>query len=96
MMCQPSTTDSDQPTLRLPSPGKPPRRPPSPGIFPGAAQIDVFLDRARSEGCVINENSLSSGMVYWGHEPFLTALWREPHVQQLYQLRDTALGVLEQ
>lgn len=61
-----------------------------------SVRIDIFLDRARPEACTINENSLSSGMVYWGHEQFMTRLWAEPHVKRLYRLRDTQLGVLEQ
>jgi len=59
-------------------------------------RIDIFMDRAQPKACVINENSLSSGMVYWGHEPYLTRMWVEPHASKLYKVRDTPLGVLEQ
>ena len=44
----------------------------------------------------MNENSLSSGLVYWGHEDFMARLWAEPHVRSLYRVRDTQVSVLEQ
>ena len=63
---------------------------------PRRVQIDIFMDRAAPESCILNENSLSSGMLYWGHEPYLTRLWVEPHLKQLYTLRDTKESVLAQ
>lgn len=31
-------------------------------------RIDIFLQRGNPNGCKVNENSLSSGLLYWGHE----------------------------
>lgn len=59
-------------------------------------RIDIFLDRSSPQRCVLNENSLSSGMAYWGHEQYMARLWAEPHAKQLYRTRDTDTGVLEQ
>ena len=59
-------------------------------------RIDIFLDRSEPSHCILNENSLSSGMAYWGHEKFMAQLWSEPHVKKLYRLRETSTGVLEQ
>jgi len=59
-------------------------------------RVDVFLNRARPAECIMNENSLSSGLVYWGHEDFMARLWAEPHVRSLYRVRDTQVSVLEQ
>jgi len=61
-----------------------------------SVRIDIFLDRSAPAHCVLNENSLSSGMAYWGHESFMAQLWSEPHVKKLYRLRETSVGVLEQ
>merc|ERR1711918_303635 len=61
-----------------------------------AMRVDVFLNRADPAGCIMNENSLSSGMMYWGHEEFLTRAWAESHTAGLYKVRDTTLSVLEQ
>ena len=59
-------------------------------------RIDLFLNRQTPAECVLNENSLSSGMPYWGHEEFMSRLWAEPHVEKLYTKRDTTGSVLEQ
>mmetsp|Transcript_13014 Transcript_13014/g.28128 ORF Transcript_13014/g.28128 Transcript_13014/m.28128 type:complete len:425 (+) Transcript_13014:75-1349(+) len=56
-------------------------------------RMDIFLNRAQPSECIINENSLSSGIVYWGHEPYLTQAWAEPHRTREYKVRDTDVRV---
>lgn len=31
-------------------------------------RVDIFMQRGSPQGCKVNENSLSSGLLYWGHE----------------------------
>ena len=43
-------------------------------------RIDVFISKASPDGCLINEDSLSSGKRYMHHGAFMAKLWREPHL----------------
>merc|ERR1719502_2265297 len=54
-----------------------------------AVRIDIFLKQGEPDGCTLNENSLSSGTPYWGHEEFLATTWAAPHRSKVYQLLDT-------
>merc|ERR1711998_383172 len=58
-----------------------------------AVRIDVFLNVGDPDGCTINENSLSSGTPYWGHEKYLAELWAEPHRTKTYTSLDTDMPV---
>jgi hypothetical protein len=49
-------------------------------------RIDMFLKRGDPNGCTINENSLSSGLLYWGHEDYLAQTWAAGHQAQKYQM----------
>lgn len=49
-------------------------------------RVDLFLQLGSPTGCVINENSLSSGMIYYGYEKYMAALWKEGHVRAEYEL----------
>lgn len=44
-------------------------------------RIDVFISKASPDGCLINEDSLSSGQRYMHHGAFMAKLWREPHLK---------------
>eukprot|EP01065_Artemidia_motanka_P012768 TRINITY_DN17050_c0_g1_i2.p1 TRINITY_DN17050_c0_g1~~TRINITY_DN17050_c0_g1_i2.p1 ORF type:complete len:437 (+),score=110.84 TRINITY_DN17050_c0_g1_i2:62-1372(+) len=49
-----------------------------------SVRIDVFLWEGHPRECVVNEISLSSGMQYSMHYPFLAKAWALPHVRGLY------------
>lgn len=58
-------------------------------------RIDLFLKRGDPNGCTINENSLSSGLLYWGHENYLAQTWAAHHTSKKYQLLDSNKPVYE-
>lgn len=48
-------------------------------------RVDIFISKGKPTECVINENSLSSGIPYgplWGS---MAKLWAEPHLTGDYQ-----------
>jgi len=46
-----------------------------------ALRVDIFLDRSHPQQCKLNEISLSSGMVYHGHEEYMAKAWSEPFLK---------------
>lgn len=46
-----------------------------------AIRVDIFLRRGDPEGCMVNEDSLSSGLVYFGHDEYIAKIWSAPHVE---------------
>lgn len=48
-------------------------------------RIDVFITKGDPEGCKINENSLSSGMIYGPQWGFMAKLWAEPYIRKEYK-----------
>lgn len=59
-------------------------------------RIDIFISRGNPHGCVINEDSISSGHPYGAHGPFLTKLWFEPHKRKWYRPYTSKVPVYEQ
>jgi len=60
-----------------------------------SVRYDIFLKKGDPNGCTINENSLSSGMLYWGHEDYLAQTWASGHISKGYQVLDTEMPVYE-
>jgi len=54
-----------------------------------AMRVDIFIKLGDPTACTINENSLSSGLPYWGHEEYLTRTWAGPHLSKKYELLNT-------
>ena len=47
-------------------------------------RVDVSLNPDDAKGCCVNEDSLSSGMGYGPHFPYISQLWSEPHRLKWY------------
>jgi len=47
-------------------------------------RVDVFINPDDAKGCSVNEDSLSSGMGYGPHFPYISQLWSEPHRLKWY------------
>lgn len=61
-----------------------------------ALRVDIFLRQGDPSGCVVNEDSLSSGMVYYGHEDGLTEMWRSGFLgEPQYSVINTTKQVYE-
>jgi len=60
-----------------------------------SVRLDIFLKRGDPKGCTINENSLSSGMLYWGHESYIAQTWASGHISKGYQKLETDKPVYE-
>lgn len=58
-------------------------------------RIDLFLKQGDPKGCTINENSLSSGMLYWGHDDYLAETWASGHISKKHKMLDTDKPVYE-
>jgi len=58
-------------------------------------RIDLFLKLGDINGCTINENSLSSGLLYWGHEDYLARTWASGHISKNHLMLDTDKPVYE-
>mmetsp|Transcript_3339 Transcript_3339/g.12090 ORF Transcript_3339/g.12090 Transcript_3339/m.12090 type:complete len:504 (+) Transcript_3339:160-1671(+) len=59
-------------------------------------RIDIFIIQSDPEGCVINENSLSSGAGYAMHFDFLSRVWADPYRDRLFATYNNGLKVYEQ
>ena len=46
-------------------------------------RVDVFVAKGRPDGCLVNENSLSSGSGIWPHRFYVAQLWAEGHEEGL-------------
>jgi len=53
-----------------------------------AVRVDIFLWKDHPNDCVVNEISLSSGMQYSMHYPFLAKAWTLPHYKGLARVFD--------
>ena len=58
-------------------------------------RVDIFLDEGNPNNCAVNEISLSSGYVYYGHEKYMAKLWAGPLQQKSYQLFNSTAPVYE-
>ena len=58
-------------------------------------RVDIFASIGDPAGCTINENSLSSGLMYWKHDNYLAATWAGPHLSGKYQVLETNKSVYE-
>lgn len=58
-------------------------------------RVDIFLDEGNPNNCAVNEISLSSGYVYYGHEKYMAKLWAGPLQQKSYQLLNSTAPVYE-
>ena len=47
-------------------------------------RVDIFVAKGDPNGCMVNENSLSSGSDTWPHRMYLARLWAEGHERHLY------------
>lgn len=59
-------------------------------------RIDIFISRGDPRGCVINEDSISSGHPYGAHGPYLAKVWFEPHKRKWYRPYSSKVPVYEQ
>ena len=59
-------------------------------------RIDLFITRGKPTGCMINEDSVSSGHPYGPHGEYLAQIWLQPHLRQLYESYETPLRIYEQ
>eukprot|EP00040_Diaphanoeca_grandis_P004935 m.30665 g.30665 ORF g.30665 m.30665 type:complete len:485 (-) comp16326_c0_seq1:61-1515(-) len=59
-------------------------------------RIDIFITKGKPTECVINEDSISSGMAYGPHFEFLTYLWAGPHVNGGFKVFNSTLPVYMQ
>jgi len=59
-------------------------------------RIDIFISRDAPHGCLINEDSLTSGMWYGPHFRNLAKLWAEPHLRQWYDVYSNSISVYNQ
>jgi len=58
-------------------------------------RVDIFLDRGNPRGCAVNEISLSSGYVYYGHEPYIAKLWAGPLQRKAHKVLNSTAPVYE-
>merc|ERR1711865_318406 len=58
-------------------------------------RIDMFLKHGDPAGCTVNENSLSSGLLYWGHDDYLAQTWAGPHASKKYKILESDKPVYE-
>lgn len=56
-------------------------------------RIDMFVKAGDPSGCTINENSLSSGMLYWGHDDYLAQTWASGHISKKHKMLTTDKSV---
>ena len=47
-------------------------------------RVDIFVAKGDPDGCMVNENSLSSGSDTWPHRMYVARLWAEGHERHLY------------
>jgi len=59
-------------------------------------RIDIFITHGKPNGCVINEDSISSGMNYGPHFEFLTKAWALPHLSKRYNVYNSTRPVYMQ
>jgi len=55
-------------------------------------RIDIFITRGQPGGCIINENSLSSGQNYGPYTHYLNQIWLEPFVNEWYTVGPRVTG----
>jgi len=60
-----------------------------------SVRMDIFLKLGDVNGCTVNENSLSSGMVYYGHENFMAKAWADGHKARSFTILDTTKPVYD-
>ena len=48
-------------------------------------RVDIFVAKGDPDGCMVNENSLSSGSDTWPHRMYVALLWAEGHERGLYE-----------
>lgn len=60
-----------------------------------SVRMDIFLKKGDPSGCTVNENSLSSGMVYYGHEKYMAQAWADGHKARKFTTLDTTKPVYE-
>jgi hypothetical protein len=58
-------------------------------------RVDVFIDKGDPKGCKVNEISLSTGYVYYGHEGYMAKLWAGPLHSKSYKRFNSTLPVYE-
>jgi len=58
-------------------------------------RVDVFLNRGDPSGCVVNEISLTSGYVYFGHENYIAKLWAAGLENKTYSVFESNKPVYE-
>ena len=56
------------------------------------ARVDIFVSKGDPDGCMVNENSLSSGSDTWPHRMYVARLWAEGHERGLYKTFGDAAG----
>lgn len=56
-------------------------------------RVDIWIDRGNPAGCQVNEISLSSGYVYYGHEKYMAKLWSKPFQTKDYKVFKTSKPV---
>lgn len=49
-------------------------------------RLDIFVSQGDPDGCMLNENSISSGSVLWAHKRYLAKLWAAGHVDKQYKV----------
>ena len=55
-------------------------------------RVDIFVAKGDPDGCMVNENSLSSGSDTWPHRMYVARLWAEGHERHLYTTFGNATG----
>jgi len=55
-------------------------------------RVDIFVTKGDPDGCMVNENSLSSGSDTWPHRMYVARLWAEGHERGLYKTFGDAAG----
>ena len=58
-------------------------------------RVDIFLNRGNPNGCMVNEISLTSGYVYFGHENYIARLWAAGLEKKSYKLLNSTTPVHE-
>mmetsp|Transcript_21917 Transcript_21917/g.31738 ORF Transcript_21917/g.31738 Transcript_21917/m.31738 type:complete len:409 (+) Transcript_21917:85-1311(+) len=58
-------------------------------------RVDVFIDKGDPKNCAVNEISLTSGYVYYGHEERMVNLWIDGLVNKRYKVFETDIPVHE-
>ena len=56
-------------------------------------RIDIFLNPNDPLKCIVNENSLSSGMGYGPHFQWIAKLWGVPHKYKTYEAFDSDVPI---